>query len=972
MSTEHDLFIKQPVSVWNRELKLQPKDFFFALGKAAISGAFADSKGVARNVLDMVKAIVPTKDPAQIGWALIYKSLLTALSELMDEHLEFFATELDEGKQQQMAAKLETAINKIKTGLTADFFDHPDKQQLLEEIKPPLMRWLMALGMTKQQAEALHLRLKDRFVLCLHQQWLKGEHDYQRLFNALSSPFVTATKEQRSWFQYGAWLQEQTKQRMFDEAFSLSQVYVRLRAYYEEKKEDKEQDSAVIDSRREVDVDRIVVDLHSELEEWVRSANLNPAVRVVCGGPGSGKSSFGKMFAAAIAREMPEVAVLFVPLHHFKLSSDLVAAVEQFVRDDCFLSGSPLDGSVGKERLLIVFDGLDELSMQGGAAAETADTFVDEVVRKIERLNDQRGQRQVLITGRDIAVQSALRRLCSRKQVLHLLPYFVPKSKFDSEGFEAIADCVENYVDSKSLLAEDQRHLWWNNYSNAKGYCYGGIPFDLCLKSLTPITTEPLLNYLVALSYERDKLDFSGGTKLNAIYQDLLDSVYERQYDHGTHNATDLLSLKGFTRVLEEIALAIWHGDGRTATLERIRQQCEKSQLPNHLKAYEDGTEKGISRLLTAFYFRKAEQRHDWDDTFEFTHKSFGEYLIARRIVRAVQLIHDELDCNRKDPNSEFDEREALKLWAELLGPTTMDQYVFKFFCDEMEMRWDDLAPYQDTFASLVGYAVQNGMPMERVAVTTFKEAMRQSRNAEECLMVVHYVCARKNKKVSEINFGDNPVSFGEWIRRLQGQRDSLKKRYLILDCLNAINLVDLKLVGNDFFKANLKRSDLTGSDLTGSDFRGAKLKKAVLARAIIREADLRNANLIEANLIEANLRNTDLTGADLTGADLTDADLKCANIVMTYCVTTELKRADFRDADLGFANLERANLTEANLERANIERANLTGANLTDADLRRADLTDARLEDAITDGANFEGANLTGTCLEHLMDKDD
>ncbi|WP_392530247.1 hypothetical protein [Nostoc sp. C117] len=93
----------------------------------------------------------------------------------------------------------------------------------------------------------------------------------------------------------------------------------------------------------------------------------NDAIRVISGGLGSGKSSFTKIFAANQA-EKGKIPVLFIPLHHFEPSDDLVEAVGKFVRDDGFLRHNPLDKDKADSRLLIIFDGLDELAIQGKIA----------------------------------------------------------------------------------------------------------------------------------------------------------------------------------------------------------------------------------------------------------------------------------------------------------------------------------------------------------------------------------------------------------------------------------------------------------------------------------------------------------------------------------------------------------------------------------------------------------------------------
>lgn len=626
MTQSHDITIRKPISLWKRELSFSFKDIFYPLGKAAISGVVLDSKGVMENVFEALKGIAPQDKPAQAAWVLIIKSLSQSLAELTEEYKDFFPEEIEDSKITKLTAALENDLDTIEAGLDADFFDNPHKLALLEDIKPSLVTWLTGLGMTEPQAIALHLRLKSHFALSLHKQWLLDPQEYACIGKAVNSPFLNANKSERAWIQYREWLQEKANERMFAEAFSLSQVYVPLRGYYEIKKTQGNDD---IEKHNNEKKERIVVDLHSEMESWLINFNPDNALRVISGGPGSGKSSFAKMFAAYVSREKKEINVIFIPLHQFDPSEDLYTALDLFIKEDRFLDTNPL--SEKKERLFFIFDGLDELSMQGRAAAETARFFVDEVRSKINKYNGQKFQYQALITGRDVAIQSASGYLREQGQILRVLPYYVS----DEEA--------EEYTDENNLLKEDQRNQWWQNYGAAKNLLYKGLPNELNTDNLTPITKEPLLNYLVALSLEHG-VEFSDKTTLNEIYNELLEAVHKRQWDHGTHKGTQHLSIDQFTRVLEEIALCVWHGDGRTATVKQIYNQCHNSKLTCLLEEFQEGAEKGVSRLLTAFYFRQSDKMQEGEKTFEFTHKSFGEYLTAKRIVRTVSLLHDAIN----------------------------------------------------------------------------------------------------------------------------------------------------------------------------------------------------------------------------------------------------------------------------------------------------------------------------------------
>ncbi len=278
-----------------------------------------------------------------------------------------------------------------------------------------------------------------------------------------------------------------------------------------------------------------------------------------------------------------------------------------------------------------------------------------------------------------------------------------------------------------------------------------------------------------------------------------------------------------------------------------------------------------------AFYFRQSGRRVTGDQTFEFTHKSFGEYLTARRIVRGLQRIQDELDRRQKYIDSGWDERDALTHWAKLCGPTVMDDYIFKFICNEILLQEkSDVGKWQDTLCHLIGFLLRNGMPMERVEPRpVFHEENRQARNAEESLLAVLNACARSTERISNIVW-PSEIAFGEWISRLQGQREG-GGNTLSLKCLGFLNAEGRILYMQDFY---------------GASFLRANLVSAQLFCANLSFADLSFANLSDANLSGADLSDANLNSADLSGADLRDADL--------------------RDANLSFANLSDANLSGA------------------------------------------------------------
>jgi hypothetical protein len=271
------------------------------------------------------------------------------------------------------------------------------------------------------------------------------------------------------------------------------------------------------------------------------------------------------------------------------------------------------------------------------------------------------------------------------RQILTLLPYYQPEPR---EHDKVTVSEREEYQDPNGLLKHDLRQDWWAKYGELTGRGYKGLPDELNREDLAEITAQPLLNYLVALSFTRDRLDFSKDINLNAIYADLLAAVHERGYEkHRVFGPIRHMRPEDFYRVLEEVGLAAWHGDGRTTTVREIEEHCRGSGLGTLLDVFQEGAKAGVTRLLAAFFFRQYGQRASGDPTFVFTHKSFGEYLTARRLVWAIERVNRELARRNESLDEGWDERDALKHWVQICGPSAISRYLYGFLLNEMKLR---------------------------------------------------------------------------------------------------------------------------------------------------------------------------------------------------------------------------------------------------------------------------------------------
>jgi NACHT domain len=354
---------------------------------------------------------------------------------------------------------------------------------------------------------------------------------------------------------------------------------VPLRAYWREDLKDRK-------ARTEERKHRLsVVDLDEAIEDWLNSAEHGDAIRLVSGGSGSGKSSFAKKLAADLA-ETSRMRALFFPLQRFPTRMPLPQAIETWLLGSGAFAENPIrqpEFASSTSRLLLIFDGLDELTKPGDLADEMTREFVQQVCTHVGIWNASERRVLVLVTGRTIVAEHYRQRLgVQEKQSLAVLPYLLENVDKDELARRQQAEID----DPLSRLGRDQRPIWWDKYTQAKGH--PGVPLPEIFDEspdIKELTKEPLLNYLVILSKFHEQSAKESPKNRNEIYAMLLRDVLNRRHakrypkepDPVLAGLDDVSDRETFERLLETIATAAWYGDGRTTTLKEARALCPSS-----------------------------------------------------------------------------------------------------------------------------------------------------------------------------------------------------------------------------------------------------------------------------------------------------------------------------------------------------------------------------------------------------------
>ncbi|MCB2054274.1 MAG: pentapeptide repeat-containing protein [Geminicoccaceae bacterium] len=914
---------------------------FARIFSTAMLGPAAPAGEAAAEILASFK---PKDSLEEAGWRLVYLALTTSIDELVGTLPERPIVDASIAHEHLMQLGDGPALDEI--AIPFNFLDRPQDVPLLDAVGAALSRVLQRFGVAEPAARSAAIRLPSYFVHTLEQCWREHPEYLQAIESLTRSAPAVAAHQERQWDHYRARLAKELDEPLFADPFSLRQLYQPLRAYRVERparRDDRSEAAPTAKNRHEV------VWLKEAMDAWLDRFDPHDALRVVAGGPGSGKSSFVKVWACDVLAREARQPILLIPLQHIDRFD-----LEQVVADHAKWHGfarSPVDPQEGEKRLLLILDGLDELDVDGNRGQDAASNLVTAADKLLSRFNEHDRQLRILIAGRAVIVEALEGHLNRPGKIFHVLGY----SLTDAEKEDA------EWIDLSEALAVAQEDAWWQTWSELNGGRTRRLP---PVKHLADLARQPLLNHLMAIA---GAADLDPASSVNDVFALVLRRVWERAWGPGREPAVDQLpALKAldpdtFERLFESIGLAVWqHGGGRTTTLAHVATIIDEEGLGEQYGVFKNAIDQGALALLTAFYFRRI--GGSGTPTFELTHKSFGDYLAARGLFRLL----GKLDAADATPEAD----KALQRWYGATHAARITPEIAAFLQGELrrpagsaddEARIRRVVELRATLIRMFDENLRTGMPIAQPSASSFRQLQEFTGAAELALFVCIGACSRA--LLEAVKDRDDPAraEIVRW-RPAWSDRQSQGRRHDVADLLRRLQ--------HGTLDDRMPTYALTGIDMTAQaahmSMTAAHCEMAAAVGADLSGADLSCANLSDADLSHANLSRANLSGADLSGANLSDADLSDADL------SANLIRANLSDADLFSANLSGADLIRANLSGADLGYANLSHANLIRANLSDADLSGANLIRADLSGVGFhENTKVSKAQLQQAINVD-
>jgi NACHT domain len=513
----------------------------------------------------------------------------------------------------------------------------------------------------------------DRFTVWLArsgeaQQWLREYLNFQPQqeandrvadnMNSLAIPLKDWTgkpgslsnRRRDAWKTYRATLLElpDSKGTMFAEEFGVRRVFVQPLASYE---------IAGFKDRIQPKVN----DVASLIGALVSTRVHGDELILLCGGPGSGKSTLCRIIASELSKN-ELMHPIFLRLRRLKEGADIPSFVEENLHNEGVID------RIAELRefsnVVLILDGFDELVM--ASRARLREFFnnlrADLEVGPLKKI-------RVIVSGRDTLFPSG-QGLPIGSHIIRLLPFDLPR--------------VETWGDKWRSLNAGQRgeefrpEIFFESGHRGR---HGNV------SPLHHLVTWPLTLHLVARVHRSGHLEIGKADARDVekaiLYRSILAETSQRQHDQTSGKGR--LGDKETRIFLRAVS---WQMHSMS------RDSLDFHEVDSTLqKLFPGASESERSELAEVTVVNAPELQKGEEKGFEFVHKSFAEFLVAEKIAETLDRVASQVpDWETGRPTWRMSAVDAVRAIASELGirllPPEVQEMLetmlgdFKLFCN--------------------------------------------------------------------------------------------------------------------------------------------------------------------------------------------------------------------------------------------------------------------------------------------------
>lgn len=402
-------------------------------------------------------------------------------------------------------------------------------------------------------------------------------------------------REEEAWADYRETLKTlpDLKETMFNEQFGVRKVFVKPEVTYHVA-------GAVGDAgkpQKGNDIGRL-------LGALISTRTTGEDLIILCGGPGSGKSTLCRILAAQLASD-PQIHPIFVRLRRLKEGSDIGAFIEESLQKLGAISR--LSDLRDYPNLVVILDGFDELVMASRARLRQFFNILRE-----EHSSGALRRAKIVVSGRDTLFPQG-DGLPNGSHVVTLLPFDRDRVAAWCEKWRAM------HAEGPGATFDPSQFLEPNNASARSSPLKHLVSWPLTLHLVARVHTTGLLNLASGKAADRVEKAY--------LYRSILAETAQRQ--EGQADTEGRLKPERMREFLRDLAWQMY---------AESRDSMDPAEVMPILAGYFKGSSDAeLAELADVAVVNSPELSKGEETGFEFVHKSFSEYLVAERMALSIE-----------------------------------------------------------------------------------------------------------------------------------------------------------------------------------------------------------------------------------------------------------------------------------------------------------------------------------------------
>jgi hypothetical protein len=419
----------------------------------------------------------------------------------------------------------------------------------------------------------------------------------QALERWLQPTSPAAKKRADAWAKYRESLANlpDVRETMFDEKFGVRKVFVQPIANYK---------VAGLNSDNSTKVSDVANLIAGLISDRVPGDELI----LLCGGPGSGKSTLCRIIASEFASNA-ELHPIFLRLRRLQDTQEIASFIEAQLQKEGIID--KFSDLAEISNLVLILDGFDELVMATrNRLREFFNTLREDLGSGPLR------NAKAIVSGRDTLFPNGTG-LPTGSHVISLLPFDKARIKVWGEKWRSLhSDAPGKNFHPESFFDENARD---NRKSDAP--------------PLHHLVSWPLTLHLVARVHNAGVLDLTKGkhdsVEKAVLYKSIVAETALRQQEQSAGKGR--LSAEQMREFVQAISWEMY---------STSRDALEYTEgLPLLKSIYPSASEVELADLADVAIVNQPELTKGEEGGFEFVHKSFSEYFVAEKIARTIEKV---------------------------------------------------------------------------------------------------------------------------------------------------------------------------------------------------------------------------------------------------------------------------------------------------------------------------------------------